>query len=85
MKNNDARQLLSSNALTSGTFNGGTPCWSQVGDGDLDHAVIERPEELTSDRPAYFVDPSNPGTDVASSTASALAAGYLVFKDRGEL
>ena len=32
-------------------------------------------------RPAFKIDESNPGSDLAGETAAALAAGYLVFKE----
>jgi len=32
-------------------------------------------------RPSYKIDADCPGSDVAAQTASALASGYLVFKN----
>lgn len=32
-------------------------------------------------RPSFKVDASCPGSDVAAKTVSALASGYLVYKD----
>ncbi|KAH3706397.1 endoglucanase A-like [Dreissena polymorpha] len=37
---------------------------------------------MTSERPVYYNGVNTPGSDVAAETASALAIGYLVFKDR---
>ncbi|KAH3706257.1 endoglucanase A-like [Dreissena polymorpha] len=56
--------------------------YAQVGDGRIDHNVFERPEDMTSERPVYYNGVNTPGSDVAAETASALAIGYLVFKDR---
>ena len=33
------------------------------------------------ERPSFKVDASCPGSDVAGKTVSALASGYLVYKD----
>ena len=43
----------------------------------------DRPESMTMARPAFKVDSSNPGSDVAGEYAAAMAAGYLVFKEKG--
>nr|ACE75511.1 beta-1,4-endoglucanase [Eisenia andrei] len=55
--------------------------YGQVGDGNIDHSYWGRPEEMTMERPAWSITPSNPGSDLAAETAAALAAGYLVFRD----
>ncbi|KAK3581339.1 hypothetical protein CHS0354_016183 [Potamilus streckersoni] len=52
----------------------------QVGDGGADHSYWGRPENMNMNRPAFKVTASNPGSDVAGDTASAFAAGYIVFK-----
>lgn len=54
--------------------------YAQVGDGDLDHDYIGRPEDMTMARPALAVTASNPGTDLAAETAAAFAAGSIAFK-----
>ncbi|XP_069111328.1 endoglucanase E-4-like [Argopecten irradians] len=54
----------------------------QVGDGNIDHAAWGRPEDMTMARPAFQVNSSKPGSDVAGEYAAAMAAGYLVFKDK---
>nr|XP_054749385.1 uncharacterized protein LOC129254871 [Lytechinus pictus] len=54
--------------------------YAQVGDGHFDHSLWVRPEELSGARPAFKLDPSNPGSDVAGETAAALAAASLIFK-----
>ncbi|KAE8658419.1 hypothetical protein F3Y22_tig00116971pilonHSYRG00436 [Hibiscus syriacus] len=35
---------------------------------------------MTSDRHAYKIDPSNPGSDLAGETAAAMAAASIVFR-----
>ncbi|XP_021363495.1 uncharacterized protein LOC110456829 isoform X1 [Mizuhopecten yessoensis] len=54
----------------------------QVGDGGPDHAYWGRPEDMTFARPSYKVDATKPGSDVAGEYAAAMAASYLVFKDK---
>ncbi|KAK7471381.1 hypothetical protein BaRGS_00035987 [Batillaria attramentaria] len=56
--------------------------YAQVGSGAADHGQWGRPEDMTMARPAYKIDASNPGSDLAMETASAFAAGYLVFKEK---
>nr|AGP76397.1 endo-beta-1,4-glucanase [Amitermes dentatus] len=55
--------------------------YGQVGQGDLDHAYWGRPEDMTMARPAYKIDMSRPGSDLAGETAAALAASSIVFKN----
>nr|AGP76425.1 endo-beta-1,4-glucanase 2 [Pericapritermes sp. PpEG2] len=54
--------------------------YGQVGRGDVDHSYWGRPEDMTMERPAYKIDTSNPGSDLAGETAAALAAASIVFK-----
>nr|AXQ39836.1 beta-1,4-endoglucanase [Loboptera decipiens] len=54
--------------------------YGQVGNGGADHSYWGRPEDMTMQRPAYKIDASNPGSDLAAETAAALAAASLVFK-----
>lgn len=35
---------------------------------------------MTTDRQAYKIDPSNPGSDLAGETAAAMAAASVVFR-----
>ena len=35
---------------------------------------------MTTDRKAYRIDPSNPGSDLAGETAAAMAAASIVFR-----
>jgi endoglucanase len=52
----------------------------QVGNGDEDHAWWGRPEDYPLHRPAYKLDTSNPGSDLAAESAAALASASIVFK-----
>jgi hypothetical protein len=54
--------------------------YAQVGNGDLDHAFWGAPEVMPMARPAYKVDPTKPGSDVAAEAAAALSAASLVFR-----
>jgi len=67
------------------TENGQTAkLWVQVGEGgsDNDHGYWGAPEtvEANTTRNAFAIDPSNPGSDVAASTSSALAAASMLFR-----
>lgn len=53
----------------------------QVGNGKS-HSVWDRPESITTKQPAYKVDDTKPGSDVAGEYAAAMAAGYLAFKEK---
>lgn len=57
--------------------------WVQVGEIQYDHSVWVSPEQVESKTPrnAFAIDPSNPGSDVAASTASAFAAAAMLFRD----
>jgi len=54
--------------------------WGQVGKGDVDHAWWGPAEVMQMPRPAYKIDPSCPGSDLAAGTAAAMAAAAAVFK-----
>ncbi|KAK0587352.1 hypothetical protein LWI29_021406 [Acer saccharum] len=54
--------------------------YGEVGDGNTDHYCWQRPEDMTTDRRAYKIDPSNPGSDLAGETAAAMAAASMVFR-----
>jgi len=54
--------------------------WAQVGDPTLDQAVLELPEQLNTARPAYSIDATQPGSDLAAEAAAALAAASIVFR-----
>ena len=55
--------------------------YAQVGDGDADHKWWGPAEAMQMERPAYKVDRSCPGSDVAGETAAAMAASSIVFAD----
>nr|QST87245.1 endoglucanase 6 [Abelmoschus esculentus] len=54
--------------------------YGEVGDGNSDHYCWQRPEDMTTDRRAYKIDPSNPGSDLAGETAASMAAASIVFR-----
>jgi len=56
--------------------------WGQVGNGNVDHGYWGPPESMTMDRPAYKIDASKPGTELAMEAAAALASAAVVFKNR---
>ena len=59
--------------------------YAQVGNGDLDHAYWGSPEDMTMERPAYYIsEPNKPGSDLAGEVAAAMAASSLVFRKYGE-
>ena len=65
------------------TSNGKTSrFWVQVGESQYDHSVWTSPEKIESrtTRNAFAIDPSNPGSDVAASTSTALAAASILFR-----
>ncbi|GER57548.1 endoglucanase 6 [Striga asiatica] len=54
--------------------------YGEVGDGNTDHYCWQRPEDMTTLRAAYKIDPSHPGSDLAGETAAAMAAASIVFR-----
>ncbi len=54
--------------------------WTQVGDPSLDQAVLELPELLSTERPSLKIDAANPGSDMASEAAAALASASIIFR-----
>jgi len=55
--------------------------YGQVGDGDVDHAFWGRASEIDHERPAWKIDASKPGSDLAGETSAALAAASIIFKE----
>nr|BBJ26608.1 GH9 cellulase [Xylophaga rikuzenica] len=53
----------------------------QVGDRKTESAYWERPETMDTPHKAYTVTPTCPGSDVSAKMVSAMASGYLVFRD----
>jgi len=54
--------------------------YGQVGRADLDHAFWGPPRAMKMLRPAYKIDPSRPGSDLAGEAAASLAASSLLFR-----
>ncbi|WP_255949529.1 glycoside hydrolase family 9 protein [Streptomyces odontomachi] len=54
--------------------------YGQVGDGNSDHSFWGPAEVNPSPRPAYKIDDSCPGSDLAGETAAALASSAVLFK-----
>ena len=57
---------------------------AQVGDVNADHSLWSAPESQTIDRPAMAITPEKPGSDVAASTAAALASASILFRQNGD-
>lgn len=55
--------------------------WGQVGNGGIDHAWWGSAEVMKMDRPAYKIDASNPGSELAAETAAAMAAASIIFRN----
>ncbi|WP_440119700.1 glycoside hydrolase family 9 protein [Paenibacillus sp. QZ-Y1] len=55
--------------------------WGQVGAGNTDHAWWGPAEVMQMNRPAFKIDASCPGSELAGETAAALAASSIVFRD----
>ena len=55
--------------------------YGQIGNGDIDHAYVGRPEDMTMERPSYEISKSKPGTELAASVSSAFSAAAKVFED----
>lgn len=53
----------------------------QVGDGDVDHAYWQLPQNDTMVRTAWFATPDNPTTCNVTNTAACLAINHLIFKE----
>lgn len=58
--------------------------YGQVGNGTADHNFWGPPEVMAMSRPAYKVDPSCPGSDLAAETAASMAAASIVFRREGD-
>nr|CAB3262886.1 uncharacterized protein LOC100184662 [Phallusia mammillata] len=53
---------------------------TQVGNGEDDHEIWGRPEQLTGARPIYSITKTLPGSEVAAETAAALAAASIFLR-----
>jgi endoglucanase len=61
--------------------------YGQVGNGDLDHKWWGPLEVVhyAMERPAYKIDTTCPGTDLAAETSAALASSSILFRNNGDL
>ena len=61
--------------------------YGQVGNGEQDHNWWGSVEVVhyKMERPAYKIDTSCPGTDLAAETAAALASSSILFRNQGDL
>nr|WP_150266532.1 glycoside hydrolase family 9 protein [Paenibacillus tepidiphilus] len=55
--------------------------WGQVGNGTADHNWWGPAEVMQMARPAYKIDATHPGSDLAGETAAALASAAIIFRD----
>lgn len=58
----------------------GTNIVAQVGNGQQDHAVWGRPEDVKGPVPVYTVSADKPGSDVVGAMGAALGAASVAFK-----
>ncbi len=54
--------------------------WAQVGNPAIDQSVLELPEQLNTSRPAFKIDATTPGSDLAAEAAAAMAAASIIFR-----
>lgn len=54
--------------------------YGQVGNGNADHSYWGPPERMTMHRPAYKIDATKPGTELAGEAAAALASASYLFR-----
>ncbi|KAI3927056.1 hypothetical protein MKW92_049551 [Papaver armeniacum] len=54
--------------------------YAQIGDANIDHSCWERPEDMDTDRTAFAVNKTHPGSEVSAEIAAALAASSIVFR-----
>ena len=61
--------------------------YGQVGDGKKDHKWWGSAEVVhyEMDRPAYKIDTSCPGTDLAAETSAALSSSSILFRKNGDI
>ena len=59
--------------------------YAQVGDGHIDHAYWGSPEDMTMYRPAFQINETHPGSDLAGEVAAAMAASSMVFRRYGQV
>jgi len=54
--------------------------YGQIGIGMTDHKWWGSPEVFPNERPAFKIDATHPGSDLAAETAAALAASSMLFR-----
>ncbi len=54
--------------------------WGQVGRTNTDHNAWVDDQYIAMPRPAYYIDPTKPGSDLAGEAAAALAAASIIFR-----
>ncbi|KAF6165207.1 hypothetical protein GIB67_007192 [Kingdonia uniflora] len=52
----------------------------QVGNPEVDHNCWEKPETMDENRPLFYINETNPGSDAAGEASAALASASIVFK-----
>ncbi|XP_018568194.1 uncharacterized protein LOC108908596 isoform X2 [Anoplophora glabripennis] len=58
--------------------------YGQVGNFPLDHAFWGRPEEMNMNRPAFKIDETHPGTDLAGEASALFSSASIVFRNVNE-
>ena len=54
--------------------------WGQVGRTDTDHKSWVDDQRISTLRPAYYIDPTKPGSDMAAEAAATLASSSIIFR-----
>ncbi|MBJ7899358.1 MAG: hypothetical protein GC158_05430 [Cyanobacteria bacterium RI_101] len=54
--------------------------WGQVGRTSTDHNNISDDQNIALPRPAYFIDASKPGSDLAAEVAASFASASILFR-----
>ena len=58
-----------------------TGCWLQLGNQTVEKSTWTRPEDETTDRPAYYTSTYNGTSDLAGQISAALTATAMVIQD----
>jgi hypothetical protein len=54
--------------------------WGQVGRTNTDHNTWSDDQNIAMPRPAYFIDATKPGSDLAGEVAAACASASIIFR-----
>jgi endoglucanase len=54
--------------------------WGQVGRTNTDHNTWSDDQNIAMPRPAYFIDATKPGSDLAGEVAAAFASASIIFR-----